>query len=228
MTTNTDGAMPELPVALYHHAEADGTFLPSESCVCEDDVYTNNGDDETIGVPLVRLSDARAAIQQAAGAVPEGCRIVPMEPSKAMLDRAVAFALNVSIGGSYGWTDYMRDLYARMLSAVPSKAGSSVHLGGGEGGGVTQWRSIETAPRDGLLILGRAATASDPAISTSGFWAHAYPDGVDEMGHDGGFIDCSYEVFTPGRSFGAESYQTDGFQPTHWKPFPTPPEGNSK
>lgn len=60
-----------MPIAIYHHAAADGTLLPSESCVCEDDVYTNNGDDETIGVPLVRLSDARAAIQQAAGAVPD-------------------------------------------------------------------------------------------------------------------------------------------------------------
>ena len=112
------------------------------------------------------------------------------------------------------------------IAAQPQK--NPDHLVSGVCGGVTQWQSIETAPRDGLLILGRAATASYPAISTSGFWAHAYPDGVDEMGHDGGFIDCSYEIFTPGRSFGAESYQTEGFQPTHWKPFPTPPEGNSK
>lgn len=51
-----------LPIVLYYHAEADGTYIPSESCVCEDDVYTNNGDDDTIGVPLVRQSDALAAL----------------------------------------------------------------------------------------------------------------------------------------------------------------------
>lgn len=139
----------------------------------------------------------RAAIQQAAGAVPEGCRIVPMEPSKAMLDRAAAFALNVSLGGSYGWTDYMRDLYARMLSAVPSKAGSSVHLGGGEGGWVPRWQPIETAPKASKAILVHCADrkntytatwAPDEEFPWSGKWKH-FP---------GGFIDEA---------------------PTHWMPM---------
>lgn len=69
-----------LPVVLYHHAEADGTFLPSESCVCEDDVYTNNGDDDTIGVPLVRQSDAIAALASKDAEIARLREVVRAEP----------------------------------------------------------------------------------------------------------------------------------------------------
>lgn len=48
---------------------------------------------------------------------------VPIEPSAAMLDRAVAFALNVKISGDYGWTAYMRDLWKTMLQGVPVRDG---------------------------------------------------------------------------------------------------------
>ena len=47
-------------------------------------------------------------------------KLVPTEPTGAMLDRAVAFALNVSISSEYGWTDYMRDRWARMISDAAS------------------------------------------------------------------------------------------------------------
>ena len=40
-----------------------------------------------------------------------------VEPSAAMLDAAVAFALNVSLHSGYGWTDYMRDLWKVMIAA---------------------------------------------------------------------------------------------------------------
>lgn len=52
-------------------------------------------------------------------AAPEGFALVPITPSDAMLDRAVAFALNVSVRSDYNWTAYMRDVWARMLSAAP-------------------------------------------------------------------------------------------------------------
>lgn len=48
----------------------------------------------------------------------DGWVMVPKIPSSAMLDRAVAFALNVTLSGDYGWSSYMRDLYARMLTAA--------------------------------------------------------------------------------------------------------------
>lgn len=67
MSKNKKAKQIVLPIALYHHADKNGKFLPSESCVCEDDVYTNNEHDDSIGVALVRLSDALIAIAKAKG-----------------------------------------------------------------------------------------------------------------------------------------------------------------
>lgn len=39
--------------------------------------------------------------------------------TEAMIDRGVAFALQVKIDGDYGWSEYVRDLYLRMQSASP-------------------------------------------------------------------------------------------------------------
>ena len=41
------------------------------------------------------------------------------EPDAGMLDRGVAFALNVQISGEYGWTPYICDLWTHMLAASP-------------------------------------------------------------------------------------------------------------
>lgn len=49
-----------------------------------------------------------------------GWKIAPDRPTPEMIDRGVAFALNVSIGRDYRWTEYVSDLYGRMLSAAPS------------------------------------------------------------------------------------------------------------
>jgi hypothetical protein len=51
----------------------------------------------------------------------EGRVCVPKEPTEAMLDTAVAFALNVRISADYGWTPYMRDLWVRMIAAAPKE-----------------------------------------------------------------------------------------------------------
>lgn len=51
----------------------------------------------------------------------KGCVVVPVEPTPEMLDRAVAFALQVGLSSDYRWTDYMRDLYARFLNLPDSK-----------------------------------------------------------------------------------------------------------
>ncbi|WP_244097331.1 hypothetical protein [Burkholderia cenocepacia] len=64
-------------------------------------------------------------------AIPAGYTLVPIEPDTAMLDRAVAFALNVKIGGKYRWTEYMRDLWARFLADVttsPTQADAQAGL----------------------------------------------------------------------------------------------------
>ncbi len=59
-------------------------------------------------------------LERLAKAATPGYMIVPVEPTEEMLDRAVAFALNVGLHYGYGWSSYMRDVWGRMLSATPA------------------------------------------------------------------------------------------------------------
>lgn len=70
-----------------------------------------------------RFKDFRAGWQAARASLPAptGWQMVPVEPAEEMLDRAGAFALMVKLSADYGWTAYMRDLWARFLSAAPSQ-----------------------------------------------------------------------------------------------------------
>jgi hypothetical protein len=65
-------------------------------------------------------NEAQARIKEMeAQAVPKGWKLVPVEPADAMIDRAVAFALNVKLHAGYDWSAYMADLYGRIISAAP-------------------------------------------------------------------------------------------------------------
>ena len=46
-------------------------------------------------------------------------KLLPETPTPAMIDAAVAFALNVQVTGRGGWSNYMRDLYETMVKAAP-------------------------------------------------------------------------------------------------------------
>ena len=46
-------------------------------------------------------------------------KLLPETPTPAMIDAAVAFALNVQVTGNNGWSHYMRDLYETMVNAAP-------------------------------------------------------------------------------------------------------------
>lgn len=85
-----------------------------------------------------------------------------------------------------------------------------------------QWQPIETAPKDGtLILLGRHPLEDCEAISVPGFWQEGWEDSIDDMGC---FVDCQFDVFHPPRRFGNPKYQTEGSQPTHWMPLPPAPE----
>lgn len=65
MTTPTD-KLPELPVICYVRAK-DGKPQWSEDCVCDDPVYpTGDFDEDCTSMPLVRQSDALAALAKQA------------------------------------------------------------------------------------------------------------------------------------------------------------------
>ena len=82
-----------------------------------------------------------------------------------------------------------------------------------------EWQPIETALKDGTrVILGHI-----DAFTTTGRFYPAEPDYPDNMGHDAGFMDDDFGVYFPSRSFGNPKYQSQGSQPTHWMPLPTPP-----
>ena len=53
----------------------------------------------------------------------EGFVEVPVEPERIVIDRAVAFALNVLLTGDYNWSAYMTDLYRRMIHAAAQNGG---------------------------------------------------------------------------------------------------------
>lgn len=47
-------------------------------------------------------------------------RVVPAEPTREMLDRAVSLALNEPLSGDNPWSKFSREIYGRMLSALPN------------------------------------------------------------------------------------------------------------
>lgn len=87
--------------------------------------------------------------------------------------------------------------FADGLASAPQPAAKpSVDLAASEGGGVTQWQPIETAPRDGTLVLIREPRRCSGLAAM--FW--------------GGW---KYE-------FGGICY----LEPTHWMPLPAAPTGD--
>lgn len=96
--------------------------------------------------------------------------------------------------------------------------------GAGQG---CDWRPIDSAPKDKSILLGSPETGDDPAISTLGWWEGPESDGMDYMGHDGGFVDYDYSTYRPGRSIGNPKSHYPPRQPTHWQPLPEPPAAPS-
>lgn len=102
------------------------------------------------GSPMESVSEeleaARAAVEralaQAPAAVPDGCVVVPREPTPEML----------AVGEDQDWmafetTDiYIGKVYRAMLAAAPVPPAAATHAG-------REWQPIATAPKDGTPIL---------------------------------------------------------------------------
>ena len=52
-------------------------------------------------------------------------RVVPAEPTRELLDRAVSLALNEPLSGDNPWSKFSREIYGRMLSALPKQEAAS-------------------------------------------------------------------------------------------------------
>lgn len=82
------------------------------------------------------------------------------------------------------------------------------HLVGVDGGGVPQWQPIETAPKDGSVVLG--------------YWV-ASLDGIDVTGDK-----CyALTLWMGGEWVSADDCDISFADPTHWMPLPTPPQGGA-
>lgn len=79
---------------------------------------------------------------------------------------------------------------------------------------MTDWQPIETAPRDGTVIL----FLTEESRVESGCWVDA-----EILGSDAGWLSGSGWTM-PGRSFGDPRHHHPPIDPpTHWMPLPAPP-----
>lgn len=69
--------------------------------------------------PQSNANDHIADVRKMVAAAPGGWKLVPIEPTSAMLDAGVAMALQVSVHGQGGWSKYIAALYAQLLKAAP-------------------------------------------------------------------------------------------------------------
>ncbi|KGS75376.1 gp42 domain protein [Burkholderia pseudomallei MSHR7334] len=104
------------------------------SGVVDDGEITGSGGIEFENGPIKCVKDCpdcvapKPAQESAAAVIPAGWKLVPIEPTFAMLDRAVTFALNVRIGGEYRWKNYMVDLWSGFLASAPQDVTSPLTM----------------------------------------------------------------------------------------------------
>jgi hypothetical protein len=83
-------------------------------CMNYQDVDSNGNPDDWMRVAMLIEKALQA---EGHVTIPEDCVPVPVEPTEAMIDAALAVVFAASVHGKGGWNNYLTALYKAMLSA---------------------------------------------------------------------------------------------------------------
>lgn len=97
---------------------------------------------------------------------------------------------------------------------------------------MSDWQPIDTAPKDGTMILGWCVHDADPYFEQGGDRLTAYGANAEGMSHvDDGVNIIEWhdaidegEYVIPAWWCLADGYCETAANPTHWMPLPEPPE----
>ena len=138
-----------------------------------------------------------------AAAVPEGWKLVPVEPTKEMLVAAIAadkeYQRRMGVTDSFSVGPY--DHWVAMLSSSPAAPAVEPQ---------SQWRAIETAPLDGTKVLGW-----NEEYGARETRSETYTPG--SPGYAEGRTDRWWQWEEPKHNW------TSSWRPTHWMPLPPAP-----
>lgn len=110
------------------------------------------------------------------------------------------------------------DSYAAFIQNAATDAAKELRAA--YAAGQARWQDIATAPKDGTDVIMLTSEGADV-----GCWHDGYGPSIDDPGLDPGWMGIRFA--TPGvTQVRKEScYYREAFaQPTHWMPFPAPPE----
>lgn len=129
-------------------------------------------------------------VQRVARAILESDATCNYDKCKDRVEKDVARGSNLELG----WWEHLHDQARAAIAVVRAQA----------------WQLIETAPKDGTVIL-----IADSRAVYAAFW-----NGKHEPNFPWRFVD-------PSEDDGFNGWMGDKFGPTHWMPLPSPPEADT-
>ena len=154
---------------------------------------------EEISAELRRLAEENERLK--AQAVPEGWKLVPIEPTPEMSKAGFRVA-KMDVTGA--WVTDANEAYHAMLNAAPQPAApTQVETQG--------WQPIETAPKDGTRILIYTPKATRQKVQEA-YWVTPWEDAPEDecwWGTPHGPAGRGYTILTKSA--------------THWMPLPAAP-----
>jgi len=134
-----------------------------------------------------------------------------------------------------GRMEWFRDMLTKAMKNATSPPKQQPDLGRGDGGGVSQWLPIETAPKDGTpVILADIADGQVYDVVNGYFEVLSEDEDDGPWSLDGGEPKCSYVgraegtyfcAWLPAKELETRWRVTETFEYTHWMPLPPAPIG---